>query len=65
MTRHFTNTGLTRRMLMRSAAGGAAAYAVSPLLGGTVFAQSGDLATIHETAAAAAKKLAEGRTVTL
>ena len=65
MTRHFTNTGLTRRMLMRSAAVGAAACAASPLLRATAFAQSGDLATIHETAAAAAKKLAEGRTVTL
>ena len=65
MTRHFTNNGLTRRTLMRSAAAGAAAYAASPLMRGTAFAQSADLATIHETAAAAAKKLAEGRTVTL
>ena len=65
MTRHFTNNGLTRRTLMRSAAAGAAAYAASPLLRGQAFAQSADLAKIHETAAAAAKKLAEGRTVTL
>ncbi len=56
---------LTRRGLMRGVASGAAAYAMSPLLGGSAFAQAGDLATIHETAAAAAKKLAEGRNVTL
>ena len=65
MTRPFTNTGLTRRTLMRGAAAGAAAYAASPLLPAPAFAQNGDLATIHETAAAAAKKLAEGRAVTL
>jgi multiple sugar transport system substrate-binding protein len=65
MTRPFTNTGLTRRTLMRGAAAGAAAYAASPLLRAPAFAQNGDLATIHETAAAAAKKLAEGRAVTL
>ena len=65
MTRLFDNTSLTRRMLMRSAALGAVAYSTSPLLRGTAFAQSADLTNIHETAAAAAKKLAEGRTVKL
>ncbi len=61
----FFGKSLTRRMLMRGTAAGVATYAASPLLRGTASAQSGDLATIHETAAAAAKKLAEGRNVTL
>jgi multiple sugar transport system substrate-binding protein len=50
---------------MRGTASGAAAYAMAPMLAGSAAAQAGDLATIHETAASAAKKLAEGRTVTL
>lgn len=57
--------GLTRRALMRGAASGVAAYAVAPMLAKHAGAQAGDLATIHDTAAAAAKKLAEGRSVTL
>lgn len=57
--------GLTRRTLLRGAATGVAAYSVAPMLAGAAAAQAGDLATIHETAAAAAKKLAEGRSVTL
>ena len=56
---------LSRRALLRSAGAGAAAFAVSPLMGGTARAQAGDLATIHETAAAAAKKLKGTRDLTL
>jgi multiple sugar transport system substrate-binding protein len=38
---------------------------MGPLVARHAGAQSGDLATIHDTAAAAAKKLAEGRDITL
>lgn len=61
----FTNLGLTRRSLLRGAGVGAAAFAASPLLRRTAFAQAGDLATVHETAANTAKALAGGRNITL
>ena len=56
---------LTRRRLMQGVAGGAAAYVTSPFTVRSAWSQAGDLATIHETAAAEAKKLAQGRSVTL
>ena len=63
----FTNLprSMTRRMFLQSTAIGAAAYGAAPLFFGAARAQAPDLANIHETAAAAAKKLAEGRSVTL
>lgn len=63
----FTNLprSMTRRMFLQGTAIGAAAYGAAPLFFGAVRAQAPDLANIHETAAAAAKKLAEGRSVTL
>jgi multiple sugar transport system substrate-binding protein len=57
--------GPTRRALLKGTALAAGTYALSPLFGRTAFAQSGDLATIHETAAAEAKKIAGDRAVTL
>ena len=65
MTRDFPRTDLTRRRLLRGAAAGAMGYAAAPWFGSAALAQAGELATIHESAAAAAKKLAEGRSVTL
>jgi multiple sugar transport system substrate-binding protein len=57
--------GPTRRALLKGTALAAGAYALSPFFGRISFAQSGDLATIHETAAAEAKKIAGDRAVTL
>jgi len=65
MEKFFTTTGLSRRRLMQGAAAGVAAYATSPFWATNARSQAGDLATIHEKAAAEAKKLAEGRSVTL
>ncbi|MEM8854698.1 MAG: hypothetical protein AAGD34_13435, partial [Pseudomonadota bacterium] len=58
-------TRLSRRTLLRTTAAGAAAYALTPGLIRSAQAQSDALANIHVTAAEAAKKLADGRSVTL
>ncbi|XWN34185.1 MAG: extracellular solute-binding protein [Devosia sp.] len=58
-------TRLSRRTLLRTTAAGAAAYALTPGLIRSAQAQSNALANIHVTAAEAAKKLADGRSVTL
>lgn len=56
---------IDRRALLKTTAIGATAYAMSPYLLSRALAQSGDLATIHEAAAVAAKELANGQSVTL
>lgn len=53
-----------RRTVLKGTAAGVASYAMGGL-GMRAFAQGGDLAGVHERAAAAAKDLAAGRTVTL
>ena len=65
MIRLTDRTGITRRRLMQGTAAGVAGYALSPWIGSSARAEAGDLATIHETAAAEAKKLAGGRPITL
>jgi multiple sugar transport system substrate-binding protein len=65
MTRVTDKWGISRRRLMQGTLAGMAGYALSPRLGGSARAQTGDLATIHETAAETAKKLAGGRAITL
>lgn len=65
MKRLFTGSGPSRRTILKGGAAGLGAFALSPLSGTGVFAQTGDLATIHETTAAKAKELAGGRNITL
>lgn len=58
-------SGPSRRAVLKGSAAGIGAFAMAPLLGGLARGQTGDLATIHETAAAKAKELAGSRGVTL
>ena len=55
----------SRRRFLQGAAAGATTLALSPLFSGRGYGQDVSLATIHEVAAAEAKKLAAGRDVTL
>jgi multiple sugar transport system substrate-binding protein len=66
MTDTTRRPGVDRRTLLGTAAGGLAAFALSPaLLRSRAFAQGTDLAGVADYAAAEAKKLANGRQVTL
>lgn len=56
---------ITRRGVLRTGAALTASYALAPRWSPAAFAQAGEVATIHEKAAAEAKKLAEGRNITL
>src|SRR5688572_12651679 len=58
-------SGPSRRTVLQASAAAMGALAMSPLLGRLARGQAGDLATIHETAAAKAKELAGDRAVTL
>jgi multiple sugar transport system substrate-binding protein len=65
MTDRSDRTGPTRRWLLKSATAGLGGSVLLPGLMGRALAQSNDLATVHEYAAAAAKALADGRSITL
>ena len=60
-----SRSGPDRRALLKGTAAAMVAYTISPALLSGAYAQDADLATIHERAAAAAKALTEGRSVTL
>ena len=66
MSQNGRRFGPTRRDFLLRSAMGATAFAMAPgLLARPGMAQSSDLANVHKTAAEAAKKLAEGRSVKL
>lgn len=64
MTRILDWRRLSRRTILKGAAAGLGGYAMAPGFFGSARA-AGDLETVHERAAAAAKSLAEGRAVSL
>lgn len=64
MTRRF-GFPLSRRQILKTAGAGALAYAAAPLASRLGYAQEATLDNVHDFAAETAKKLAEGRNITL